>query len=209
MERWNLGPIYHPEKGQPYHQVNSLRGIQAAKRAGYHWIDLDDQPCWRDSTYELRIGVNTHWPRPLRMDGFVDPLGELDDEDFVHDMTWAEVSRLRTRSGRYIIRPTTAQYASAARARVNVMNEKKAHLAYTELGLHEREHAKVLQLRERHPRFRVVVGTLSTSRLAGGILEAAKEAGRTTVLLAHSDFPASWVKHADYVRGDGKPRAVR
>lgn len=209
MKRWRLGKPHHPRKGQPYHEVNSIRGIEAARKAGLRWIDLDSQVCWRDSTRSIRISVNTHWPRPVAKDGFYDPKRVVDRTTLIHSLTWEQVARLRTREGRYTIRPTIAQYRYAARRRVNVLDEKKAHEDFTDVELHRREHAVVVELRKRYPHFRVIVAVLSTSPLAGEILEAAKGAGRETCLLAHSDYPKSWEQFTDYKRGTGKAVPVR
>lgn len=85
--------VYHPRKGQPYHQVNSIRGIRRAKRKGYTEIDLDMQMT------KDRVIVGTHWPRPMFKDGFRDPYRELSRLRTVASMTWEEVRRLK--AGRF------------------------------------------------------------------------------------------------------------
>lgn len=95
------GKILHSAKGQPYHEVNSLRGPIAAKRRGYVGIDLDVNGSKDDIIFA------THWGRPMLHDGFRDPLGLLPRTTDVHDMTADEVRRLRTRDGFQIRRVST------------------------------------------------------------------------------------------------------
>jgi glycerophosphoryl diester phosphodiesterase len=87
------GSMYHVPRGTPYHTENGSLGIYLAARLGYHQIDLDLQMT------KDKVIVATHWSQPMKKDGYYDPLGKLKADRKVSSMTWAEVSRLRTRSG--------------------------------------------------------------------------------------------------------------
>lgn len=93
--------MYH--KGDPgcptYAFENSPAGIKAAAQRGYACIDLDMQ-ITKDG-----VPVCTHWSRPLKKDGFYDPLGKIGKSTKVSDMTLAEVMRLRNKDGQSRIYP--------------------------------------------------------------------------------------------------------
>lgn len=94
--------MYH--KGAPgapdtYAFENSPQGIQFAAKRGYKSIDLDMQ-----ITKDGHM-VATHWSQPMKKDGFRDPLGKLDKDTKVSDMTLAEVMRLRNQDGQSRIYP--------------------------------------------------------------------------------------------------------
>ncbi len=85
-------------KGAPgapdtYAFENSPAGIAFAAKNGYASIDIDMQ-ITKDG-----VPVATHWSQPLKKDGFYDPLGKLDKNTKVSEMTFAEVSRLRNKDG--------------------------------------------------------------------------------------------------------------
>lgn len=80
--------IFHVQAPTPKHVENSDRGDRLAKRRGYNANDLDMQ-----ITSDNRI-VNTHWSRPMVMDGFRDPYGLIQRHKMVRDLPWAKVSRL-------------------------------------------------------------------------------------------------------------------
>lgn len=90
--------VFHVANGRPYHEANSGRGVRAARRGRYRWIDLDAQVT-KDG-----VLVITHWHKPLALDGFADPLGLIPRDALISRLTWAEVSRLRTRKGHRIWR---------------------------------------------------------------------------------------------------------
>lgn len=94
------GKLFHVD-GQPYHVENSWLGLRLAKRGGYDGIDLDVNASKDDVIFA------THWGRPMMRDGFRDPLGKLPRTTDVHDMTAAEVRRLRTADGFQIRRVST------------------------------------------------------------------------------------------------------
>lgn len=97
MSRPSPRAIAHPVKGEPYHRVNSLRGIWRAWRRGFKRIDLD-----LSITADGVIVVN-HWPRLMVRDGFRDPLHELDPNTPIHRLLWAKVKRLRTLGGYRVV----------------------------------------------------------------------------------------------------------
>lgn len=201
-----MGRVGHPRKGQPYHEINSRRGIDAVAGRGLNWVDLDSVPAWSD-VLEAYVSENEHWPRPL-MYGFTDPLHAIERGRRTINMNTTEVERLRAPGG-YRIRPTVSQYRYAASRGVNVLDEKKYAKPFESVQLHRREQAAVDHIRLTKPAFRVVVAILSTHPRAVHVLKAAKAAGRTTCLLAQSDYPASWAQYADFKRGTGKAVPTR
>lgn len=115
--------IFHPRKGQPYHEVNSLRGIDRAVALGFDEIDLDMQ-----MTKDGHIVV-CHWSRPLLRDGFRDPDGKIARTRQVRDMTLAEVSRLKTKDG-YRIQTLNKCLARCAEAGIAARVEPKVKVFY-------------------------------------------------------------------------------
>lgn len=94
--------MYH--KGAPgapdtYAFENSPAGIKFAAKHGYKSIDIDMQ-ITKDG-----VPVATHWAQPLKKDGFYDPLGKIDKNAKVKDLTLAEVIRLRNKDGQSQIYP--------------------------------------------------------------------------------------------------------
>ena len=85
--------IFHLKWPRRKHEENSPRGIREAARKGYARIDLDL------SITKDGVVVGCHWPRPMIRDGFRDPKKQLKRTRTVASMTWAEVSRLRTKDG--------------------------------------------------------------------------------------------------------------
>ena len=89
--RRHIGRIFHLLR--PYkHVENSRRGAKRAKRRGYPSIDWDLQ-ITRDG-----VIVVCHDGQPLRH-GFFDPLRRIHRDARIRDLTWAQVSRLRARTG--------------------------------------------------------------------------------------------------------------
>jgi glycerophosphoryl diester phosphodiesterase len=97
VTRPRLGAIAHPAKGEPYHRVNSLRGIRRAAAQGYQRIDLD-----LSITKDGVIVVN-HWPRLMVRDGFRDPLHQVHPSTPIHRLLWVQVKRLRTLGGYRVV----------------------------------------------------------------------------------------------------------
>lgn len=89
------GMFHKGAPGAPdtYAFENSPAGIAFAAKRGYASIDLDMQ-ITKDG-----IPVATHWSKPLQKDGFYDPLGKINKDAKVSEMTFAEVSRLRNKDG--------------------------------------------------------------------------------------------------------------
>lgn len=206
MKRWNLGRVGHPKKGQPYHEVNCPRGVEHFADLGYPWVDLDGNPF--KSLYRKYVTGNTHWFRPLLRDGFRDPLDEIGKPRTTASILVDEMRRLVTPGGHRIFQ-MTYMFRVAADARINVLEELKYHRAFESVELHRHEQWHVEQLQQTRPHFQVIVAILSTHPRAVFVAKAAKKAGRETCLLAHSDYPAPWREHFDYVRGTGKAVPVR
>lgn len=95
------GMFHKGAPGAPdtYAFENSPAGIAFAAKHGYASIDIDMQ-ITKDG-----VPVATHWSQPLKKDGFYDPLGKLDKNTKVSDMTLAEVMRLRNKDGQSQIYP--------------------------------------------------------------------------------------------------------
>jgi hypothetical protein len=83
--------VYHRRLGTPAHRGNSFRAIRKALAHGYTGIDIDV------TMTSDGVLIANHWQRLMRFDGFYDPSGRLDRNRKVKDLTWGQVSRLRTR----------------------------------------------------------------------------------------------------------------
>lgn len=115
--RGHVGRILHYK--QPFkHVENSLRGVTRAARGRYDAIDLDMQ-----ITSDGRI-VGTHWGKPMKLDGFHDPLNKIPRYTPVRRMTFAQVRRL-VAPGRYHIQPIETLLAACARRGVIALLEPK------------------------------------------------------------------------------------
>jgi glycerophosphoryl diester phosphodiesterase len=91
LPRWRIGRIYH--RLRPYkHVENSPTGVRRARRGGFRSIDIDLQ-ITRDG-----VIVACHDGQPLRH-GFFDPLHRIRRDAKIRELTWAQVSRLRARTG--------------------------------------------------------------------------------------------------------------
>lgn len=141
-----MGTTYfHVAAPTPKHVQNSRRGVRKAHRRGCGGIEFDIL-----ITLDNAI-VATHWGRPMRMDGFRDPLHRIDPEKRVRDLTLAKVTRLR--AGRfpviYHISRIETLLAYAARyglkVRLDVKDDRRfeqdwpwAHLAAVvdDIGVH-------------------------------------------------------------------------
>lgn len=178
--------VFHVPHGRPYHEANSGRGLRAARRGRYRWIDLDVQVT-KDG-----VLVVTHWHKPLALDGFVDPLGKIHTDALISDLYWQEVARLRTREGHRIWRADElVPYA----LRLGL---------WVELELKTRVPAETLRdLRAVLDRpGRVQVKALATFPNAYKWLREAHEAGfRTLILGRDCRVPAYARDWIDYRRG--------
>jgi hypothetical protein len=84
--------VGHSRKGQPEYKGDSYRGIQDAVKRRCEAIDFNLR---LTKDHELAV---EHWPKPLgRRGGFHDPLGEIDRDTLITDMTWEQVARLETK----------------------------------------------------------------------------------------------------------------
>lgn len=181
----------------PYRKSNSIRGLDEAKRLGYKAIDLDLQAT-RDG-----VPIVTHWST-IDKDGFSAP-GIPRGARF-SDLTWAQVSRLRSRDG-YRVHTARAMIRMAHRRGLRVELEAKQSAAF--------EHVATwlpLARTVRRTGADVQVKTLSTLGKPAHRLRAAHEAGFTTILLPRGTLRArrEWWPFIDYVRGpvfwvDAKP----
>lgn len=90
-----LGMFHQGAPGAPdtYAFQNTPEGIEFAAEHGYKCADLDMQ-ITKDG-----VLVASHWDQPMKKDGFQDPLGKLDQDTRIKDMTLAEVMRLRNEDG--------------------------------------------------------------------------------------------------------------
>ncbi len=86
--------VYHRRLGTPAHRGNSFRAIRWALAHGYTGIDIDV------TMTEDGFLIANHWQKLMRFDGFYDPSGRLDRNRKVKDLTWGQVSRLRTRDAK-------------------------------------------------------------------------------------------------------------
>lgn len=125
LARWRVGRIYH--RLRPYkHVENSKRGARLAKAMGYPSIDWDLQ-----ITADGVIVV-CHDNQPL-LHGFFDPLHRLQREAKISEHTWAQVSRLRARTGvrLYRIQRIEVMLAYAARLGLNAILEPKSNRRFS------------------------------------------------------------------------------
>lgn len=96
LARRRIGRIFHLLR--PFkHVENSIRGVKRAKRLGYPAVDIDLQ-ITKDG-----VIVACHDNQPM-LHGFFDPLHRLPRDAKISDLTWAQVSRLRARTGLLLYR---------------------------------------------------------------------------------------------------------
>lgn len=95
------GMFHKGAPGAPdtYAFENTPAGIKFAAENGYASIDLDML-----ITKDGKL-VATHYEDPMKKDGFYDPLGKLDKDTLVSEMTLAEITRLRNKDGQSRIYP--------------------------------------------------------------------------------------------------------
>lgn len=113
------GKMFHKDDRQSYAFENSPQGLRYAAAHNYTSIDLDTQVT-KDG-----VVVNTHWGRPMEKDGFFDPLGKLNKNLTVGEMTLDEVTRLRNRDGQSRIYPLSYMIELAGSNNINLSIEIK------------------------------------------------------------------------------------
>lgn len=186
--------VAHPHKGEPYHHVNSQRGVDRAARQGYKWIDLD---CHTDRDGVLWI---THWPRPLAH-GFTDPRGWTPRTQPIWLMPSRVVHRLVANPGRYRINKAKQLIRRALRRGLNVELELKSRWITKEQLADLRTYLQVAGLDP--DRVQVKVGVWIPGHLP--LLRRAHEAGFTTIILIHRGdtrlVPATAQAYIDHYRG--------
>lgn len=125
LARRRVGRIYH--RLRPYkHIENSKRGARLARRLGLPSIDWDLQ-----ITADGVIVV-CHDNQPM-LHGFFDPLHRLPRDAKISELTWAQVSRLRARTGvrLYRIQRIETMLRFAARLGINAVLEPKANRRFS------------------------------------------------------------------------------
>lgn len=124
IQRINLGRVYHVPHGTPYHRENSRQGARYAAKHGYDSIDFDMQIDADD------VEENTHWERPLKQDGFVDPMHKIVRDARVIDMHTAQVARL-VAEGEYRIEPMAVMIPFAHSLGLKIRAEAKGDTRWT------------------------------------------------------------------------------
>lgn len=106
--------ILHTIKGIPQYVGDSYRALRWGRRI--HKDEADR------NTITTRDGVpkNTHWDRPL-MHGWRDPTGHWKRFQRISQSTSAEVDRLVSKKGGYVIRDTETDIRQAARLGYKVL----------------------------------------------------------------------------------------
>lgn len=152
---------------KPYYVNDSIAGLDKAVRLGYNAIDLNFHVT-KDG-----VIVCTHWAQPLKH-GFVDPLGKINPNTHIQDLTWREVSRLRA-PGDHRIRTMSRMLKEAKKRGLRVEFEAKNSRAFTD----PKTWARVHKVATRH-NLSLQVKVESWVKVPGGapaVLAAAKEGG--------------------------------
>lgn len=111
---------------------DDLAGVRAARRLRFLWIDLNIHV-----TADRQVVV-THWRRPMKDGGWYDPLGVLDRDTPVDEMTFAQLSRLRHRRRRGArIRRLSTLLRACRRLGIRPELEAKDSPALTEVAVWE------------------------------------------------------------------------
>ena len=192
--------IWHKPSNRPYAYGNSLHGIHAAKQARAWGIDMDAHVT-KDG-----IIVVTHWPRLMLRDAYRPAASRLGRLRRVQSMTLEQVHQLRSPWGRPLtaVEALNQTHKRGLRLCLEVKEDRAFETATT--------YASLARRCERLGISPALVYVMTLSNLGSGDaplrrLRAAKAAGFSTVLLAHSQVPSYWTLGAspiDYVRG---PRA--
>lgn len=83
------GPIYHVPHGTPYHEENSVRGVDKGASLGFPRIDIDIS---MDADGNLRAN---HWGPLMLLDGFRDPVRPTRSKKTpIYKLSELEVDRL-------------------------------------------------------------------------------------------------------------------
>ncbi len=120
------GKMFHKEDRQSYAFENSPQGLRYAAAHNYTSIDLDTQVT-KDG-----VVVNTHWGRPMEKDGFYDPLGKLNKNLSVGEMTLDQITRLKNRDGQSKIYPLSYMIKLAGINDINLSIEIKTPRTFEE-----------------------------------------------------------------------------
>lgn len=184
--------VFHVHGKTPYRVEDSFRGVKLAKAQRYGWIDLD---CHVTSDGVLVI---THWPQP-RHEGFRAPGKSAEAQAVnvkvfghakIEDLTWAEVSLLRT-PDHYRIWRADELVPIALRNGLNVELEMKTtaitqkHLGALRDKLSDQTRVQVKALPQFYP-----------------ALEGAHKAGFVTLILGrNARIPAVAQPYITYRRG--------
>lgn len=134
--------VAHPRPGQPYHEVNSIRGVQRAAR-DHDEIDLDTlrsmpnpkcRICRKRGEVCIGHDVGTHWRRPLEH-GFRDPLRwvrrrKIPKDTPVEKLTYEQLHSFVAGRG-YRIWLTDRLLAECAKVGIGAVIEPKGGPAYT------------------------------------------------------------------------------
>lgn len=186
--------FYHVPKGTSYHVGNSLRGVRKAgrRKGSRKAIDLDLH-CTKD-----RALICTHWPRPMRKDGFRAPAPRARKHQWrrVWTLKWAEVKTWRAAPGGYRISLMPRLLREAAKLGVRVEIEAKTSPQLAQPWPWKRL-ANVVE----ECGVDAQVKVLSTNPHAGPILRHAKAAGFTTIILPRGKVPKAWAPFIDLHRG--------
>lgn len=197
-------PIFHVEKGVPYHVENSIHGLNLAATGGYDAWDGD----WQVSIADPRcpyckpgtcVGhpLNTHWRRALLLDGFLDPVGQLSRRTPVDHVTYDKAMTLHTRGG-YKMHGAVRMFHEAAARMVKVAAEVK-HPRYSQVRLMER-----MKSAQESTGAHVRIMKLSDGPKPLGTLKAAKAVGFQTIVIARDLIPDEWRPYIDFQRGPAR-----
>jgi len=201
-----LSRIFH--FNTPYRFGNSAAGSRAAQRAGFTFIDQDGQ-LTRDE-----IPIVAHWHR-FDWDGFthwINPdTNRLErhpykrGEQYRH-LTYAQVCRLRDKTGRDSVASFANLAAFNARIGLNMNYEVKDDPRWASARIAAKvrastEAARRVAIENHHPGWHVRIMTLSNLGDAKGRLKAFHLAGFETIVLARGPIPRSWEPWISYVRG--------
>lgn len=187
-------PSYRVVHLTPYHKGDSPAAIRYAVKHDYAAVDLNFLV-----TKDDRI-VCTHWSQPMKH-GFYDPLKRLNPNLRVHEMTWAQVARLRTADG-YRIHSAAAMMRLTARAGIRLEFEAKNSPYF--IGTRGVNNFKAVKALATRYKLRITVKTLSNLPGADKRLGAAKKAGLTTLILPRGTRrlkKSVYWPVTDYVRG--------
>lgn len=193
--------IGHAERGVPYHEPNSFRGLSKTAAQGLNAQDVD-LLLSRDGR-----AVATHWKRPLRH-GFRDPLGRIRSATLVSRLPLRKLHRLRADPGGYRIHTLAATLRFAATIEVHgrpgepftICGELKPDRRWRNTATFEH----IVRAAERNGTPIII---MSQPRMLGRgmrYLRAARRAGLPVLLLTRFPIPPWWIKDLDYAKGPSR-----